>query len=85
MPIEIEMSFAFEHSLATIEKLSLVKKASMKKLRIYSAVDATGQWSFDSNSNIKKVYKLATNGNWNQLSPFVPLFPKDSEMVNPKS
>ena len=63
MPIEIEMSFAFVHSLATIEKLSPEKKASMKKLRIFSAVDATGQWSFDTNINIKKVYKLATNGN----------------------
>ena len=50
--------------------------ATMKKLRIFSCVDATGQWSFDSNSNIKKVYRVATNGNLNQLSPFVPFVPK---------
>ena len=31
MPIEIEMSFAFEHSLATIEKLSVVKKGFNEK------------------------------------------------------
>ena len=72
MPIEIEMSFAFLHSLATIEKLSLVKKASMKKLRIFSSANATGQWSFDSNSNIKNRNKWQ----FKSIVSFCPVLPK---------